>query len=82
MNTTKSDATVIADANRLLANLAKKESSGGYTQDALRSAWHKVDSCRYAISSTSPCLTRHPRPPPPRREAQPTRQLFPPGPLA
>ena len=31
MNTRKSDATVIADAKRLLANLAKKESTGGYT---------------------------------------------------
>ena len=51
MNTRKSDATVIADAKRLLANLAKKESSGGYTQDALRSAWDKVDS----LGSGSTC---------------------------
>ena len=51
MNTRKSDATVIADAKRLLANLAKKESTGGYTQGALRSAWHKVDS----LGSGSTC---------------------------
>ena len=38
----KTDDQVTLEARLLLLRMDKKASSGGYTQDALRSAWHSA----------------------------------------
>ena len=38
----KSDDQVALEARLLLLRMDKKASSGGYTQDALRRAWHSA----------------------------------------
>ena len=55
----KTDDQVALEARLLLLRMDKKASSGGYTHDALRSAWHSaVRGKRKGKGAASETLTR------------------------